>query len=154
VAVLGPNKLILSRPIGGNTSPHLSYVIRPDDFGQLYDHLVTLVAGGPEAGAMPNRSVPPVVADAGTVSLKQEPDAAAEIVVGERTNWNERLDGLTFQAERESRGTIRVDHESPDMEGTGTSWDDSLVGMMLQIAGDWTGSHDVSGSWETIASRY
>ena len=90
LAVLSPEKLVLSRPYGGPGGNALSYTINHDPFGQLHDALVSLVRGGPLSQDMASRFLPAPVESRGSVAVKR----AANTVQGAGTAWTADLAGL------------------------------------------------------------
>lgn len=103
LAVLAPDRLVLSRGYGGATGAGKVYAISHDDFGQLHDSLVHLVSGGSAAGPMVDRAIPAPVHEQGMVSVADGSPA----VMGSGTNWGINLVGLALQiAGEQSNYTI------------------------------------------------
>jgi hypothetical protein len=108
-------------------------MIHRDHFGQLHDHLVQLVEGGPALGSpMAHRLLPRITCETGAVELTND----SAIVQGVGTAWTEDLVGLDLQVVGARVGTITVTNGFYRVVGTGTHWDANLVGMSLQVAGD------------------
>lgn len=97
VMVVSPTKLVLSRNYSGTTRNAAQYVVSRDRFGQFYDYLVSLVAGGNAAAPMVSRTLPAPVATSGTVAIAKD----LSVVQGTGTNWGSHLAGLDFQLEEE-----------------------------------------------------
>jgi hypothetical protein len=107
VMVVAPNKLVLSRSYVGASRSGAQYTIARDSFGQLYNYLVSLVAGGSAAGPMASRALPAPVATTGQVAVTQD----SPTVQGIGTAWTADLTGLAFQVadERTVYTIVRVD---------------------------------------------
>lgn len=93
VMVVSPTKLVLSRNYSGTTRTGSQYAVSRDKYGQFYNYLVNLIAGGTAAGAMVNRTLPAPVTTAGTVALTKN----SATVKGTGTAWSTSLAGLDFQ---------------------------------------------------------
>ena len=103
VMVVSPTKLVLSRNYSGTTRSGAPYVISRDNYGQFYNYLVNLVAGGNAAQPMVNRTLPAPVATSGTVAVTKD----STTVEGTGTAWASHLAGLDFQlGEEETVYTI------------------------------------------------
>jgi len=93
VMVVSPTKLVLSRNYSGASRSGSQYLISRDKYGQFYNYLVNLVAGGKNAGGMVDRTLPAPVVTAGTVKVTQD----STKVEGTGTSWTANLVGLDFQ---------------------------------------------------------
>lgn len=91
--VVSPTKLVLSRNYSGTTRSGAQYAVSRDKYGQFYNYLVNLVAGGNGAGAMVNRTLPAPITNAGTIKLT----ANSAVVQGTNTAWSSNLAGLDLQ---------------------------------------------------------
>lgn len=131
-AVLGRDKLVLSRPYNGSSAAGLTYAVHHDPFGQLHDYLVHLVAGGSAAGPMNSRSLPVPVATGGAIIVT----VGSSEVVGLGTGWGPELTGLALQAVRDSTGIVAVSNGSCLVRGVGTAWSHELAGLALRLEHD------------------
>jgi hypothetical protein len=93
VMVVSPTKLVLSRNYSGASRSGSQYLISHDKYGQFYNYIVNLVAGGKNAGQMVDRTLPAPVVTAGTVEVAQD----SATVTGTGTSWTANLVGLDFQ---------------------------------------------------------
>lgn len=109
VMVVSPTKLVLSRNYSGASRSGLTYLISRDKFGQLYNYLINLVAGGKNAGQMIDRTLPAPVVTTGTVKVEQNSDK----VVGTGTSWTANLAGLDFQIDDEDTVYAIASVDSP-----------------------------------------
>ena len=97
VMVVSPTKLVLSRNYSSTTRNAVQYVVSRDRFGQFYNYLVSLVAGGNGAAPMVSRTLPAPVTTSGTVTIAKD----SPVVQGTGTSWASHLAGLDFQLEDE-----------------------------------------------------
>jgi hypothetical protein len=99
VMVVSPTKLVLSRNYSGASRNGAQYGISRDKFGQLYSYLANLVAGGKNAGAMVDRTLPSPVTKTGTVAVTNDPNKPEDsrTVIGTGTAWTAALAGLDLQ---------------------------------------------------------
>jgi hypothetical protein len=109
IMVVAPNKLVLSRGYGDTSRSGAAYTIGRDTFGQLYNYLVQLVAGGSAAGPMKDRSLPMPVATTGTVAVT----SGSQTVMGTGTAWRTDLTGLTFALAGEQAAYTIVTVDTP-----------------------------------------
>jgi hypothetical protein len=126
--VVSPTKLVLSRNYSGATRSGAQYAISRDKYGQFYNYLVNLVAGGNAAGAMVNRTLPAPVTTAGTVALTKD----SATVQGTGTAWSTSLAGLDIQlsgedtvyriATVESATQLTLDRPYPGDSKTGQTY--------------------------------
>jgi len=100
--VIANNKLVLSRNYTG-TDGDKGYAISDDAFGQLYDYLVHLVAGGPVAGGMPSRSLPAPIYSDRWISVTHD----SPTVTGIGTHWGSEFAGLALSVSERVGGSLR-----------------------------------------------
>jgi hypothetical protein len=107
LAVLAPDRLILSRPYAGPTGEGKAYAIADDRFAQFHDQLVHLVAGS-GSPPMAERAIPTPVTTQGTISLTR----GSTIVSGTDTAWGPELAGLALTAAGDATSYIVAEVQS------------------------------------------
>lgn len=137
VMVVSPTKLVLSRNYSGASRSGSAYQISRDKYGQFYNYLINLVAGGKNAGLMVDRALPAPVVASGTVAVAQD----SAIVVGTGTSWTTNLVGLDFQlngddtvyaiASVESATRLTLERAYPNQSATGSAYS---IGARLQAS--------------------
>ena len=131
VMVVSPTKLVLSRNYAGATRSGASYSISNDRFGQFYNYLASLVAGGKPAGEMIDRTLPAPVITSGTVAIDQD----STTVKGTGTNWASHLAGLDFQLPDEEAVYTIASVDSPTQLPLERPYpDESVTGKLYRIS--------------------
>jgi len=131
-AVLSPEKLVLNRRYRAASNPNAQYTISQDSFSQLHDALMLLVTGGPGAGPMASRLLPESVDDQGTLTLINQ----SLLVQGVGVNWDIEYSGFALYVGRNATGTVRGTTGNVGIMGESTAFDDSFVGLEIQIESD------------------
>jgi len=133
MAVVTPNKLVLSRDYAGTSRNGTTYAAYQDGFGQFHDQLAQLVTGGSAADPMMNGFMP-VPISSGTASFIRDHTE----VWSDGTSWTDDVVDLTLEVVdvEVNLGTVSVFSGSPEVYGFGTTWGSDLIGLTFQIAGE------------------
>ncbi|XXX81480.1 hypothetical protein WMF30_22240 [Sorangium sp. So ce134] len=149
IQVLGPTKLVLTRPYEGPGASAARYRVAQDTFGLYYDQCQCLVRQGASGPPMAYAAAPPPIPATGTLSFQH----GYEVARGESTSFTADHVGLSLHVVAAQEGTLTLEPGLRTAVGdaaAAAAWSTRFVaGTRLYIEGAPTPYHVIG--WSSAA---